>query len=156
MKATDFDLSKDIKFDVERGITSFKGTRLLVFDANAIGFLRQSLVKQLGIPKARKFFLEFSFRHGYADFLQMKINYTFDTEMDLLAAGPVIHTWEGIVHAQPKEMRYDRKTGEFYFTGVWSNSYEAEQFLMNRDFNKEPVCWSLMGYASGSVNGLLR
>lgn len=149
MKATDINLPKEIKFDFDRGQISFMGKRLVIFDADAIGYLRQSLVKELGVPQARRFFLQFSFKHGYSDFLQTKIGYTFDSEMDLLASGPVVHTWEGIVHARPLEIRYDRKTGDFYFTGVWTNSYEAEQFLMYKGNNKEPVCWSLMGYASG-------
>jgi hypothetical protein len=149
MKATDFDLSRDLRFDPKTGITEFRGSRLVIFDANAIGFLRQKLVAVAGWEKARQLFLELGYQHGYADFLQMKLNYDFDTEMDLLAAGPVIHTWEGIVQATPTEIRFDRKTGEFYFTGVWTNSYEAEQHLMFRDTATEPVCWSLMGYASG-------
>ncbi len=149
MKATDFDLSKDIQYSIETGITQFKGSRLVIFDANAVGLLRQSLVEELGTEKARKIFLEFGFQNGYADFMQMKLNYEFDSEMDLLASGPVIHTWEGIVQAAPKEIRYNRDTGEFYFTGVWTNSYEAEQYLSFNHESDEPVCWSLMGYASG-------
>ena len=37
----------------------------------------------------------------------------------------------------------------FNHDGTWRNSYEAEQHLC---FNKpwdQPVCWTLMGYASG-------
>jgi hypothetical protein len=40
-------------------------------------------------------------------------------------------------------------TGEFYFTGVWKNSYEAQQHLSFNSVASEPVCWSLMGYATG-------
>ena len=149
MKATDFNLSRDIRFDPKRGITEFRGSRLVIFDANAIGFLRHKLVAVAGRERARQLFLELGYQHGFSDFLQMKINYQFDTEMDLLAAGPVIHTWEGIVQATPKEIQFDRATGEFYFTGVWTNSYEAEQHLMFGGKSTDPVCWSLMGYASG-------
>jgi hypothetical protein len=149
MKATDFNLQKEIKFDVEKGVTTFKDSRLVLFDANAIGLLRQNLIGILGKDKARDFFLKFGYQQGFADFLQMKVNFEFDTEMDLLASGPVIHTWEGIVHAAPTEIDYDRDTGKFIFTGVWTNSYEAEQHLSYNDESTEPVCWSLMGYASG-------
>ena len=149
MKATDFDLSHDICFVPAKGITSFRGSRLVIFDANAIGFLRHKLIAAAGRERARQLFLELGYQHGYADFLQMKINYDFDTEMDLLAAGPVIHTWEGIVQATPKEIRFDRGSGDFYFSGVWTNSYEGEQHLMFGEAANEPVCWSLMGYASG-------
>ena len=149
MKATDFNLSQDLQFSLTTGITRFRDTRLVMFDANAIGLLRQNLIEMLGWEGARDVFLRFGYQHGYADFMQMKLNYQFDTEMDLLASGPVIHTWEGIVQATPKEIRFDRQTGEFYFSGVWTNSYEAEQYLSFNKSAQEPVCWSLMGYASG-------
>ncbi|MBU1100806.1 MAG: XylR N-terminal domain-containing protein [Bacteroidetes bacterium] len=149
MKATDFDLSKDMNFDIDQGITSFKDSRLVIFDANSIGLLRQMLIETEGVEKARDLFLKFGYQNGYSDFLQMKTNYEFDSEMDLLASGPVIHTWEGIVHAQPKEVKVDPVTREFFFTGVWSNSYEAEQHLSFYDHSEDPVCWTLMGYASG-------
>jgi hypothetical protein len=149
MKATDFDLSKDLQFSLQTGVTTFRNSRFVIFDANAIGLLRQNLIRQLGVPQAREFFLRFGFQNGYSDFLQMKINYAFDTEIDLLASGPVIHTWEGVVQATPRDIRFDRSAGTFYFTGVWSNSYEAEQHLCFDEPSSEPVCWSLMGYASG-------
>lgn len=149
MKATDFNLAQELQFSLITGITRFRDTRLVIFDANAIGLLRQNLIEKLGWADARDVFLRFGYQHGFSDFMQMKLSYQFDTEMDLLASGPVIHTWEGIVQATPKEIRIDRQTGEFYFTGVWTNSYEAEQYLSFNKFASEPVCWSLMGYASG-------
>ncbi len=149
MKATDFDMSKDIRFDLGRGITSFRDTRLLIFDANAMGALRQGMVEALGRERARQLVLKFGFQHGYADFLQMSLAEKFDTEMDLLASGPVIHTWEGIVQATPKDIAFDRKAGTFRFSGVWRNSWEAEQHRMYNEAAREPVCWSLTGYASG-------
>ena len=75
MKATDFDLSKHINFSLETGVTTFKDSRLVIFDTNAVGLLRQSLVDELGSEKARKIFLEFGYQNGYADFMQMKVNY---------------------------------------------------------------------------------
>lgn len=149
MKATDFDFTKDLRFSLETGVVAFKNTRLAMFDVEAIGLLRKLLVDELGIEKARQLFLRFGYQNGYADFIQMKTNYTFDSEMDSLAAGPVIHTWEGIVKASPTEIRFNRDTGEFYFTGVWTNSYEAEQHLAFFGESEDVVCWSLMGYASG-------
>lgn len=149
MKATDFDLSRDINYSLETGLTTFKDTRLVLFDANAIGLLRQEIIDKLGVEEARRLFLRFGFQNGFSDFLQMKLSYEFDSEMDLLASGPVIHTWEGIVQATPKELTYDREKGEFFFTGVWTNSYEAEQHLSYNEPAKESVCWSLAGYASG-------
>jgi len=149
MKATDFNLSKDISFASDKGVTSFKDSRLLLMDANSFGLLRQMLIEQFGKESAKSLLLKFGYQNGYSDFMQMKTNYSFDSEMELLASGPVIHTWEGIVHAAPTKIEYNRETGEFFFTGVWTNSYEAEQHLSFNEHSDEPVCWTLMGYASG-------
>lgn len=154
MKARDFDLSKEIIFEPERGLTTWGKHRLVIFEARAIGLLRQSVLEMLGWHKAQEFFLRFGFRHGFTNFLQMKREYGFLDEAELLKSGPVIHCWEGIVRAEPDELRYSRETGEFYFTGRWYNSYEAEQHLSFLDpevghHESSPVCWTLMGYASG-------
>lgn len=155
MKAQDFNFEKDLKFNMEKGMTTFKDTRLVIFDTEAIGLLRKMIIDEIGKEKARKMFLKFGYQHGYADFMQMELNYKFDSEIDLLASGPVIHTWEGVVQATPKELKIDRKKKEMYFTGVWRNSYEAEQHLMNFEKDSDPVCWSLMGYASGWCSAFL-
>ncbi len=149
MKAVDFNLKDHLDFDFEHGVTSFKDSRLVIFDSNAIGLLRQNLIEEIGFEKARAFFLKFGYQNGYTDFMQMKINYSFESEMELLASGPIIHTWEGIVSAKPIEINFDREKDEFYFTGNWGNSYEAEQHLSFNEVADEPTCWSLMGYATG-------
>lgn len=153
MKASDINLARDIQFNFDQGLTTFGDMRLLLFDAGAIGLLRQSIIEEMGEEKAHKVFFKFGFLHGYSDFMQTKLNHAFETEMDLLASGPVIHTWEGLVHAAPTKINFDRATGEFEFTGIWSNSYEAEQYLCYNKAGREPVCWTLAGYASGWCTG---
>ena len=149
MKANDFDFAKDLRFNLKEGLTTFRDTRLVIFNVDAIGLLRESVIRKIGMEDARALFLRFGFRNGYSDFLQMKLGYEFDTEIDLFASGPVIHTWEGIVHAAPTEIKFDREAKTFLCSGIWTNSYEAEQHLSFRDFEKDPVCWTLTGYASG-------
>ncbi len=97
IKADDFDLSREIKFDPRRGLTTFRGNRLVIFEADAIGLLRRNLIDDLGWETARGFLLRFGFEHGYSEFCHMDQSHDFETEMDLLASGPVIHTYEGLV-----------------------------------------------------------
>lgn len=148
-KSDSFDLSNEISFNIQEGLVSFRNSRLVIFDANSIGLLRQNLIVELGMDRAREFFLRFGYQNGYSDFRQMKMASNIEDEAELLAMGPIIHTWEGIVKAIPDELSYDRKTGDFYFSGTWKNSYEAEQHLSFNTVADEPVCWSLTGYASG-------
>lgn len=149
MKNSKLSFREHLRFDPEKGINSFHDSRIVLFEADAIGLLRQNLLEELGWEQTQAFFLRLGFQHGYADFLQVKLNYDFEDEQELLASGPVIHTWEGLVKAVPGEISYDRDKGTFDFTGKWYNSYEAEQHLAYNETSDEPVCWSLTGYASG-------
>lgn len=155
MKATDLDLSEGLSFDVDAGVTTFEQTRMLVLSADSIGLLRQELIEEVGPAHAREVFLRVGFQMGHADYYQLKTAYDFDTDVDLLGAGPVMHAYEGTVRGDPTEMRIDPDAGEFYFAGVWRNSYEAEQHLSFNEPADEPVCWSLMGYASGYATAFL-
>lgn len=149
MQATDFDLSRDMEYDPERGITRFRQNRMVILNAEALGLLRHNLIESFGYEAARELFLEFGYQSGHADLLQMKMAYDFDGEEELLAAGPVVHSYEGIVNAEPTELEFDRDAGHFHFRGVWHNSYEAEQHLIYQQESESPTCWTLMGYASG-------
>ena len=153
MKASDFNLKDELKFDFEQGITSFRDSRLVLLDADALGLLRQNLIEVLGIEQARHFFLRFGYQHGFSDFMQCQLSYEFENDTELFAAGPVLHTWEGLVKASLIEINFDRTKGSAYLKGLWKNSYEAEQHLSYNTPWIDPVCWSLMGYASGWSTG---
>jgi hypothetical protein len=155
MKAIDFDFSKNLHLNLETGIAKFEENRMVIFDTNALGLLRQDLINELGFEKAKNFFLKFGYQNGYSDFKQISLNYSFDNEMELLATGPIIHTWEGIVSAKLTEIKFDRKKGTIYFTGNWLNSYEAEQHLSYNDISTQPICWTLMGYAAGYTSAFM-
>ncbi len=148
-KGVEFDFSKHLEFSFEEGLTTFRNSRLLIFDANAIGLLRQNLIVELGVEQAREFFLRFGYQHGFSDLRQMKVSFEYKDDAELLCMGPLLHTYEGIVKAIPKDLKFNFKTREFYFTGIWKNSYEADQHRAFNTISNEPVCWSLAGYASG-------
>jgi len=95
----------------------------------------------MGLSRTGEFSLKFGYQHGCSGFVQMKINYTFDTGMDLMALGPMIHRREGIIQATPKVIRFfDRARGEFYFSGMRVNSYGPEQHLSFNPSATELVC----------------
>jgi len=154
MKAGNLNLAEEIRFEPDKGLVSFQGNRLVIFEASAMGLLRQELISAMGWDQARTFMLRFGYQNGMADYLKMRDSGRFDDERELLLAGPVLHSWEGIVQAVARHIEFDREAGEFEFTGVWHNSYEADQHLQHQHLffdgiGDGPVCWSLMGYASG-------
>lgn len=149
MKALDFNMPQEIQFDIERGITQFRDSRLVILDANALGLLRQNLIEELGLEAARRFFFRFGYQNGYSDFIQAKVSYQFDNELELFKTGPALHSWEGKVKSSPLIIEFDRLKKEFHYESIWTNSYEAEQHLSYNETSTEPMCWSAMGYASG-------
>jgi hypothetical protein len=149
MKAAEFDFSKNISFHPDTGMVMFRDSRLVILGANSLGVLRQEVIEELGFEKARSLYLRFGFKSGYTDFLQLKLSQTFDSDEELLLMGPILHSHEGIVKAVPREFHFRRESREFFFTGIWMNSYEAEQHLIHNIPSSQAVCWSLAGYASG-------
>lgn len=149
MRATDFNLQKELSLNFDTGMATFKNNRLIIIDATALGLLRKLIIDYIGKYNAMELLLQFGWGCGQSDFLQMQERYKFDSDIELLSSGPVLHSWEGLVKATPKSIKFDKSTGEFDFVGEWVNSWEAEQHLSSFEIEKSAVCWSLIGYASG-------
>ena len=149
MQLNDFDLSQLLKFDPDRGKLMLGSDRMLLFRQEAFSFLRTLLLEQLGDRLCRAVLTQFGYRCGFGDFLALSKNFDWESEEERLACGPVMHTWEGIVHVTPRQMEFSRETGHFLFRGEWRNSYEAQIHRENFGPSDRPVCSSLTGYASG-------
>jgi rsbT co-antagonist protein RsbR len=149
VKATDINLQQAIQFLPEQGKVVFGQDRLLIFRQESFQILRRLMYDQLGEDLARALLSQFGYACGQGDFMNLRSLYDWDTEVDQLASGPVIHTWEGIVKAVPTMLEFDRATGHFHMQGTWDNSYEAEIHLKEFGPSPTPVCYTLTGYASG-------
>jgi len=155
MKIEDINLAKMLDFQPEQGKLLLGRDRMLLFRQDAFATLRKLLHEQLGEYMTRALLAQFGYRCGYGDHVTLMANYSWDSETDEMSAGPVMHTWEGIVHVEPTLLEFDRKLGRFHMTGIWRNSYEAENHISNVGLSKHPVCHSLTGYASGWCSAFL-
>ena len=149
MKAQDLNLERMIEFRPEAGKVMLGGERMLIFRQQAMSTLRKLIYGQLGESFARALLSQFGFECGAGDYTSMAEAYTWDEEVDALASGPVMHSWEGIVRATPTRIDYERASGRFDMAGEWHDSYEAEIHLRELGRSETPVCHSLTGYASG-------
>ncbi len=153
MKISDIDLRKMLAFAPEEGTVRLGQDRMLLFRQDSLGSLRQLLSDQVGAALSRAILTQFGYRCGFGDFQTLSKAYSWDSEQDRMGAGPVLHTWEGIVHAEPTMLEFDRKKGHFHMTGIWRNSYEADLHLRQSGKSSEPVCHTLTGYATGWCSG---
>ena len=149
MKAQEFALAKVLKFEPENGRLLIGEDRMLMFRQEAFGTLRKLLYEQLGEQLGRALLSQFGFRCGNEDYEALSRMFAWDAELDKLAAGPTMHTWEGIVKATATLVDFDRKKKQFHMAGTWENSYEADVHLTEFGSSTEPVCHTLTGYASG-------
>jgi anti-anti-sigma regulatory factor len=149
MKTADIDLARMLEFDPQSGQVALGSDRMLIFRQQAMSTLRGLMYEQLGAELARAILSQFGYQCGTGDYANLISNYAWDSELDQLTSGPVLHSWEGIVRATPTVVDYDRSSGRFQMEGEWHNSYEAHCHLHQLGPAREPVCHSLTGYASG-------
>ncbi|MDA8211277.1 MAG: XylR N-terminal domain-containing protein [Clostridia bacterium] len=155
MKLESLDYFDLLQFRPEEGMITFRGNRMLLFHADSICQLRDELIQSLGKDMARGVLARFGYRSGYRDALSVGNFFDLSTDAEWMLAGPLLHTFEGIVHVTNEVLEFNRQKGSFYMRGIWRNSYEAEQHLKLYGPSKEPVCWSLTGYASGYSSGFM-
>ncbi|MEW6117026.1 MAG: EAL domain-containing protein [Nitrospirota bacterium] len=149
IKVGDLDFATLFEPRIEEGRIFFNRRRAVIMDVAALGALRQQLIDMLGEELAMGALSRFGYAHGCSDAMMLGESFSWETETDWLAAGPSLHTLEGIVHVTPQKIEFDRASGHFHMYGVWLNSYEAEVHLTLRGKSDHPVCWTLTGYASG-------
>lgn len=155
MKLTDIDLSKMLTFAPEQGKLLLGEDRMLLFRQDSFSVMRSLMYEQLGQELAQAILSQFGYQCGHGDFQVLNRIYDWETEEDRFGAGPVMHTWEGIVHVEPTFLEFDHDTKHFDMTGIWRNSYEAEIHLSSFGVADQPVCHSLTGYASGWCSAFL-
>jgi purine catabolism regulator len=149
MKVSEFKLSEELQFKPEKGRVLFRDQRMVIMSADSFGTLLKEIVDIGGVNMARVFMRRFGETAGRDDARTIKETLAPDTDMDWLALGPAIHSWEGIVRAVPEQIELDRAAGKFYMKGLWEDSFFAEQYLKHFKKSNDPVCWLLTGYATG-------
>jgi DNA-binding NtrC family response regulator len=142
-------LAELVDFRSDQGIIRLHEQRVVLLSAAAMGLLRKELIETLGSDTARRVFLRFGYADGYHDAVSLRDRSKWTTPLEGLRAGSVLHRLEGIVRAEIVTMDHDDKTGRFHEDVLWHDSYVAEQHLHHYGKTSVPVCWSLVGYASG-------
>lgn len=156
MKASDIDLRSMLDFRPMDGKILFGSDRMLMFRQAAFDVLRGLLLERLGVELSHSVLSQFGYRCGQDDYQTLATMFQWETEQDGLAAGPVMHSWEGIVLAKPEALNYNMEEGTLLMRGTWENSYEAENYLKKFGQSTSPICFTLAGYASGWASAFMK
>jgi DNA-binding NtrC family response regulator len=150
MRAADLDIHELLHFAPEGGRITFAGERVLLLDAVALGLLRKELIETLGATAARAVLTRFGYAHGWRVAETLRKGFPWDSEADWRTAGARLHTIQGLVRAEVTRASLDPAAPGA--EGIWHDSYEAEQHLLHLGQADEPVCWTLVGFASGYMS----
>jgi DNA-binding NtrC family response regulator len=142
-------LTELLDFRPDQGIIRLHEQRVVLLSAAAMGLMRKELIETLGVETTRRIFLRFGFADGYHDAVSLRGRSHWATPLDGLHAGTELHRLEGIVRAKISRLEHDPVSGRFDEEVEWHDSYVAEQHLHHYGISDTPVCWSLVGYASG-------
>jgi two-component system response regulator HydG len=143
------DLLRHLRFSPKDGRITLGDERMVLIHVGALAALRRELIAALGVSRARAVFTRMGYVSGqrdgeYARAIRGEAGY-----YQLLAAGPQLHALEGMVSVRPLEVQFDIERGHFRAEFAWRSSAEVEAHLHNEGRAAEPVCWTLLGYASG-------
>lgn len=155
MKASDLHLVELLDIQPEQGSIRFKDRRMLLWDADAFGSLRQELIESLGVDEARPILKRFGFANGFRDARMTENLVNWDDDQEWWRACPRLQLHEGKVQPSVQHLRVDRNEKVFEMEVDWLHSYEAEQHLRIFGVSDRPVCWTLTGFASGFASALM-
>lgn len=143
------DLLNQIRFDPDTGRIWLNESRMLLLHANVIGALRRELIETLGWQRAKGILMRLGYNTGRRDAeLARRVRPDLNTN-DAFVVGPQLHKLEGQVNCKPIKLEFSIEQGTYYGEFDWHDSWEAEQHIADFGKSDEPVCWTLLGYASG-------
>jgi DNA-binding NtrC family response regulator/predicted hydrocarbon binding protein len=147
MKANDLNLAE--LMDFSHGWVGLHGRRLIIHDLSSLAQFRRDLIEALGMEEAQRILTRKGFFWGQADAAAMQRLFQWDTIEEWLKAGTKLNGIEGLAEAEMSIRSLNKTTGSVEIEMAWKNSFEVEQQRAQSGKSAYPICWALVGYASG-------
>ncbi|MDT8860716.1 XylR N-terminal domain-containing protein [Alkalihalobacillus sp. MEB130] len=154
MKANELNLDHLISIQEKSG-KKLKDLQLTFTSTEALGLLRRDLINALGVQRAKRFLLRYGYHCGAHEARVLKEEISWKDHLEWLIAGTKMHHITGRAFSYPDSFQVDIENGRFDVSGYWIDSYEAKQHLNFFSEHSEPVCYYLVGYASGYTSECL-
>src|SRR5690554_4818898 len=149
------DLTDQIQFQSTEGKIWFGEQRMLLMHLSAMAAFRREVVNSLGIERAKGFFMRLGYQSGIKDAELARKLRPEARDMDIVLAGPQLHSLKGMVRVGPIEIELGQETGEFFGRLEWIDSFEVEICQTELGPMTAPACWSLVGYACAFTSAFM-
>jgi DNA-binding NtrC family response regulator len=150
---SDADLRRLIHFSAGDGRIWLAGQRMLLLHAAALSSLRRELVDTIGREYTRRLLLRAGYAAGESDAMLARKVRPHAPLLEAFMVGPQLHMLEGAVQVTPERFELDLDRGHYLGIYRWDHSWEVETHVRHFGRQSEPVCWMLLGYASGYTSG---
>ncbi|MEO0317938.1 MAG: hypothetical protein RL404_1615 [Pseudomonadota bacterium] len=145
----DADLRRLIHFSASDGRIWLAGHRMVLLHLSGLGSLRKELIRTIGVAQARRVLMRAGYESGVRDAALARQVRPKAKPAEQLAVGPQLHMLQGAVQVTPEDIQIDIEAGIYHGIFRWDQSWEVETHLRDFGPQAEPVCWMLLGYASG-------
>ena len=142
------DLSARLRFNPKDAHIWLEGERMILLHLAAFARMRQELVERLGVAAARDMLERIGGVSGTLDAAIARRSMPHAGALESFKAGPRLHAIEGMVVPEVIALEVDPETGMHFGEWIWRHSAEADAHLDCFGKSAEPVCWTLIGYAS--------
>jgi DNA-binding NtrC family response regulator len=146
---SDADLRRLVQFSSSDGRIWLAGQRMLLLHAAALGSLRRELMQSIGHEKTRRLLMRTGYSAGESDAALARKVRKDASLFDMFSVGPQLHMLEGAVKVTPLFLEHDKEKNHYHGIFRWDHSWEVETHVRDFGTQNQPVCWMLMGYASG-------
>jgi DNA-binding NtrC family response regulator len=151
----DADLRRMVHFSAGDGRIWLAGQRMLLLHVAALGELRRELMGTIGREQTRRLLMRAGYAAGERDAALARQVRPEASVLDMFAVGPQLHMLEGAVQVTPESCEIDVAAGRFHGHFRWDHSWEVETHVRHFGPQDEPVCWMLLGYASGYTSAFM-
>ena len=149
------DLRRLINFSASDGRIWLAGHRMLLMHAEALGAMRREMIECMGREQTRRVFMRVGHASGKRDAALARQVRPDASVFDLFAVGPQLHMLEGAVKVSVEKFDIDIEKRHHHAIFRWDYSWEVDTHLRDFGPQTEPVCWMLVGYASGYVSSFM-
>lgn len=143
------ELLAHLVFSPVNGVLRLGDTRMVLQRTSFLSHLREEIVRNYGREDAFVLLMRLGFQAGVEDSRFVQASWPNLDPGDAFTAGTRLHTVSGVTRVETIHNDFDFKKGKFSGEFLWHESAEASEHRKHYGDATEPVCWSLVGYASG-------
>ena len=152
---SDSDLRRLLRFEPDSGSIWLGERRMVLMHTAGLAALRQDLLSSMGPDHTRRILTRMGYASGLSDAEYAKKVRPGQSFQDSFLVGPQLHMLEGAARVTPIKLAIDIPNGNFYGEFQWDHSWEAYAHQQNYGQVEDPVCWTLLGYASGYTSAFM-